>query len=225
MSTRPSFDRRIAAGVALGALLGAALLGRDAMPWALTIAGVAVLWMLWRIWDSRRRGRRLVEGLRARWLELPGAREGEAGRVHVHDGMQPLTVRPSHRKGALRVAVATPIGESPVAFRIWPRDTAPPSLDPDGAPVGGPPVERAPRIEARLDGRLRVESSDEPRVDAILDPEVTAALLVVSREAAGSFEGLGYDGQRLTVHLRGPIAADSERAARLARALWEPFMP
>lgn len=226
MSGLSDGERRIIIGLVVGALAAVAVLGRDLMPWGAGLAIAAVAWGGWRRWQYGRAGARALRGLRERWLELPGAEEdAETGELAVHDGMQPVRIRLFRERGLLRAIVSTPVGDSPVAFRLWPRELPAPGLDPDGAGFGGPPVERAPFIESRLGGALRVDSSDEGHTDGILDAGVTAAVLVVAREAAGSFRGLTYDGQRLGVHLGGPMVADPERAAQVARALWRPLVP
>ncbi len=226
MSAPASRQRRLIVGAVVGALAGVAILGREAMPYGAAVALGAMAWGAWQRWQHGRGGARLMRGLRDQWLALHGAElDDESDAIVVHDGMQPLRIRLFRERGVLRALIGTPVGASPVAFRVWPRALPAPGLDPDGARVGGPPVERAPFIEARLGGALRVECSDEGHTDAILDADITAALLVVAREAAGSFAGLTYDGQTLGIHLVGPMVADPERAAQVARSLWRPLLP
>jgi hypothetical protein len=223
MSGRFPFDHRVVAGLAVGGVLAAAVLGPRALPWGLGIALGALGWALWRLFDQRSRGRRAVEGLVARWLDVPGAERGEGPIVLVHHGVQPIVVRLGRERGELRAIVSTRIAESPVAFRIWPGEGPAPTLDPEGAPVGGPPVSRATVLESRLGHGLRADASDEPRALDLLGDDVLAAVLAVAGDARRSFGGVTYDGQRLAVHLRGPVCADPDRAARLARVLWRPF--
>jgi hypothetical protein len=226
VSEPESKQRRLIVGAVVGALAGVAVLGREAMPYGAAVALTAVAWGAWQRWQHGRVGARLMRGLRDEWLALPGAEEDpESNAILVHDGMQPLRIKLFRERGVLRALIGTPVGESPVAFRVWPRALPAPGLDPDGARVGGPPVDRAPILESRLGGGLRAESSDEGRTDGILDTDITSALLVVAREAAGSFAGLTYDGQTLGIHLLGPMVADPERATQIARSLWRPFLP
>ncbi|MEZ4268154.1 MAG: hypothetical protein R3F39_17465 [Myxococcota bacterium] len=226
MSDADSRERRLIIGAVVGALAGVAILGRDAMPWGAALALAAVGFGAWRRWQYGRAGARVMRGLRAQWLDLHGAEDADdRGAIVVHDGMQPLRIKLFRERGVLRALITTPVGEAPLAFRVWPVGQPAPGLDPDGARVGGPPVERAPFLEARLGGTLLAECSDEAHTDALLDAEVTSALLVVAREAAGSFAGLSYDGQRLGIHLKGPMVADPQRATQVARALWRPFLP
>lgn len=226
MSAPGSAQQRLIVGAVVGAFAGIVILGRDAMPYGAAVALGAVAWGAWLRWQHGRVGARLMRGLREQWLSLHGAEvDEESDAILVHDGMQPLRIKLFRERGALRALIGTPVGESPNAFRVWPRALPAPGLDPDGARVGGPPVERAPFIESRLGGTLQVESSDEGHTDAILDADITAALLVVAREAAGSFAGLTYDGQTLGIHLVGPMVADPERATQVARSLWRPFLP
>ncbi len=219
------FDRRVLSGVVLGGVLAAAMLGPRALPWGLGIAGLAVVWAAWRTWEHRSRDKQLLRGLRATWLELPGARwDRERELVHVFHGSQPIEARMGRTDSALSVAVATPIGDMPTALRIWPAAGPRPSLDPDGLPVGGPPVDPAPHLAEALGADLRAEASDEVRAMGIVDEAMIAALGAVRAAAPGSFAGLTYDGQRLAVHLVGPVVADPERSAQLARALWGPLV-
>lgn len=227
------YNRRLVLGLVIGGAAGAAILGPRAMPLGAAIAFAAVSWAVYRTWAARREGRSVGAGLRHHWATtLQGARLAER-RIDVHDGEQPLSIwvrtgaggRDRGRVEGLHAAVATRIGERPVAFRVWPVGLDAPPIDPSGDAWSGPRIERAPRIEARLAGLLSVESSDEPFTDRMLDAESTAALLTIEREARGSFAGVTYDGIALGVHLMGPVVADPTRATQLARAVWRSFMP
>ncbi|MCB9786411.1 MAG: hypothetical protein H6744_06915 [Deltaproteobacteria bacterium] len=228
MSGIEARERRVVVGVLVGALGGALVLGREAMPWSVALAAAVLAWAAWGRFERGRLGARVLRGLRAVWLQLPGAEpdgDDERGPIRVHDGMQPLTIRLSRRGTVLGAVITTPAGALPVAFRVWPRDAPRPGLGDEGAGVGGPPVERAPFLESRLGGMWRAESSDEAMADGVLDADLTAALLVVAREAGGGFGGLTFDGQRLGIHLTGPVVTDPERATQLARALWQAALP
>ncbi len=224
------YNRRLVLGLVIGGAAGAAILGPRAMPLGAAIAISAVAWAIYRSWAARREARSVAASLRAHWAEvLPGATHS-GRRIDVHDGEQPLSIwLRTARSGAdvegLMATITTRIGERPVAFRVWPTHLPAPRLDPSGDPWSGARIERSARIEARLAGVLRVESSDEAFTDRMLDAEVTAALLTVQREARGTFYGATYDGVRLGVHLAGPSVADPERSAQLARVVWRAFMP
>jgi hypothetical protein len=230
--TRTPYDRRVVLGLVLGGALAAALLGPRAMPLGATVACLGVAWALYRTWSARREERSVASATRRHWVDtLHGAQlvdaGGDAPLMQVHHGEQPLTiqVRGGGRRGPLAATITTLIGDRPVALRVWPVDAPAPPMDPSGATWSGPPIERAVLIEARLAGRLRCETSDEPFADQLLDLDVTAALLTVDREARGSFAGATYDGRRLGVHLAGPVVADPERSAALARVIWGAFLP
>ena len=216
--------RRRILGLLGPAALGAALatwLTRPGDPtWWLVMASVVLAWTVTDTWQRALGGGAALRRLERRWLALPGA-ERHAGAVHVHDGHVPVTVRLSRHARALRALVQSSLGPTSVALRVWPPGVDPPPLDPAGGPVGGPPVERAPFIEARFAGLMRVDSSDADRAARILGGEAHAAILAVSRDAGPGFGGLTYDGQILGVHFLGLVASDPTRAMRLARALRE----
>lgn len=224
--TAPRAPRRtVVASVVLGAMIGVAFLGRDALPLGLAIGGGSAAWLAWRMWLVRRHATSRLAHMEARWLCLPGAEIDKAGRIHVHHGDQPISIRLASEGDGHTVEIATAIGELPAAFRCWPAKRRPPSMDPEGSPVGGPPVDRSPALERRLGGALRVDTSDEEVVGRLLDDDVTAPLMAATSEALTSFGGLTYDGRMLRVHLRGPVIADPQRATHLARLLWEPWLP
>lgn len=218
----PARQARLLAGVALGATLAVALVGWRVLPWGLVAVGLVLAWIVRQRLEARRPSRRIEAGLRAQWLELPGA-ELDGDVIHLRDGSEPVRVRLRHRAGRMRARLATPAQALPVAFRIWPTGAEPPPIGPEEAPVGGPPVERAAAIEARLAGLLHVETSDPLRTDRMLDAEAVEALLAVTREHDDAFEGLVLDGEALVIHLGGAAVADPERATRIARRLRAPF--
>ena len=94
----------------------------------------------------------------------------------------------------------------------------------DGLWVGGPPMDPAMAITASLGGNLQVMASDEQDAARLLNPEMIAPLEVVAEEASASFRGLTFDGEHLTIHLRGPMAREPQRATWLAKRLWSPWI-
>jgi hypothetical protein len=80
-------------------------------------------------------------------------------------------------------------------------------------------------VESWLVGRFRAESNDEERFGSLIGREVTAALLSLAETLGADFEGIAYDGQSMTVMLRGSVVADPERALQMARIVWRPFIP
>jgi hypothetical protein len=215
---------RLVAAVVLGAMIGISLLGRDALPIGLAIGFGALGWKIFATVQARRRLSSAIEVARLRWASLPGARLDESGVVSVHHGEQPLRIALSERKGELRAHIATATRPSAIAIAIWPSTRDRPPLGPDGAYFGGPPLEAAPSISAAIGSGLHVEAGDEDDAARLLDPDLLHPLQVVANEAPKSFGGLTYDGQRVTVHIAGPMAADPERATWLARQLWEPWV-
>lgn len=200
-----------------------AAFGRDAIPWVgVAIAVALAARMAYVYWLAHGSPARVAE-LQHKWLELPGARPIRRSAIHVHDGMQPLTVRLGLVGGADAAVVQTAAGDSPVAFRAWPERAPPPSLAAEGFGPGGPPVERAPLLERLFAGTIRVEVSDDRDAFRLIGGEVAAALAVVAQEAAESFAGLTYDGRVVGVHWRGAVAAQPQRAAQLSRAIWRRF--
>jgi len=205
-------------------MIGISLLGRDALPIGLSIGFGALGWKIFTAVQERRRLSSAIEVARLRWASLPGARLDENGVVRVHHGEQPLRIALTDRRGELKAHSATPTRPSAIAMAIWPSGRERPPLGPDGAYFGSPPLEAAPSISAAIGMGLQVEAGDEDDAARLLDPDVIHPLQVAAQEAPKSFGGLSYDGQRVTVHIAGPMAADPERATWLARQLWQPWV-
>ena len=207
-------------GAIVGAVAAMAALGARALPYALT---VLLLVAAWRIWNASKRLDGLTQGLRAHWLELPGAQlSGEM--VFVHDGEQPLLIFLGHEANELMARVSTVVGDLPMAFRCWRPGVAPPALRADGAKVSGPALTREPITEGHLGGRMEVETNDALRLQMLFDPDVSAAILTLSNSYPKAFEALTYDGKYLTAHFRGPLVADPDQVTRAARTLWRRFI-
>ena len=216
-----------AVGAVLGAFAAVSTLGPGALGPGLLIGACVLCVVLWRRWSATRRSTSVLQALKLHWAELPGAELSlQAQSIRLHHGTQPVTVFLSHQeRSTLRARIATPIGALPMTFRIWPSQGSRPALTPDGLDTGGLPLDRSPLVESWLAGRFRAESNDDERLTALIGPDVTAGLLEVTRALGGELEALVFDGQSLTIALRGPIVADPERALQLARVLWRPFVP
>ena len=181
--------------------------------------------MLWRRFRARQAANSVLDALRVHWATLPGATLMAKG-VHVHDGDRPLNIFLSHASGVpMRARIATPIGALPMAFRLWPKELPPPELTPDGSQASTRQLERSAVVESWLAGHFRAESNDEERFSSLIDTRITSALLTLVQARGGELEGLTYDGQSLTVALRGAVVADPERSLQMARILWRPFVP
>ena len=205
-------------------MIGISFLGREALPLGLSIGFGALGWKIFTTVQERRRLSSAIEVARLRWASLPGAGLDDNGVVRVHHGEQPLRIALTERKGELEAHIATRTRPSAIAIAIWPSNRQRPPLGPDGAYFGGPPLEAAPSISAAIGRGLQVEAGDEEDAARLLDPDLIHPLQIVAEEAPKSFGGLSYDGQRVTVHIAGPMAADPERATWLARRLWEPWV-
>lgn len=112
-----------------------------------------------------------------------------------------------------------------MAFRIWRQDALRPALPPDGTGGSGPELGRSALVESWLAGRFQAESNDEERLAGLVSQEALASLFSVSNTLGEGFQGVAYDGRHITVLLQGPVVADPERAAQLARAVWQAFVP
>lgn len=218
--------------ILLGALVGVAgawSVGGSPAVWTLAGLGVSLAAATAQWWWHNRGPGAALAGLAATWAELPGA-TAHGALVRVFHDTQPLETRLSRHDGALRVVVETPIGQRPVAFRVWPRALAPPELA-DAPPGPGPSVtvtpadlERVAVVEAGFAGALRVEASDVGWAERMLVGAPALALARAAMEHPESFAGVTYDGVRLGVHLQGPAVTDPQRGARLAREVWGPFV-
>ncbi len=216
----------------LVAVAGAWMLGGPPALWTLAGLGVALGAAAAQWWWHNRGPGAALAGLAATWAELPGA-SLRGSVVTVFHGTQPLEIRPGRDGrdgGALRVTVETPVGQRPVAFRVWPRALSAPPL-PAPPPGPGPSVtvtpadlERVATVEAGFAGALRVEASDPGWAERMLVGAPALALARAAMEHPESFAGITYDGVRMGVHLMGPAALDPARGARLARDIWEPFL-
>ena len=204
-------------------MIGISLLGREALPIGLAIGFGALGWKVFATVQSRRRLASAIEVTRRRWASLPGARIDMNGVVSVHHGEQPLRIALSERKGEIMAHIATATRPSAIALAIWPSRRPRPPLGLDGAYFGGPPLEPAPSISAALGYGLAVEAGDEEDAARLLDPDILAPVQIAAEEAPKSFGGLTYDGQRVTIHIAGPMAGDPQRATWLAKQLWEPW--
>jgi hypothetical protein len=190
----------------------------------LPIAGAG--WLAWwgfKAWWDQHGSPAMVRGLQAHWLDVPGAHAEAGQRICIHRGRRRLKVRLGRQRGRLTATIQLVIGDATVALRAWPEKQRPPSLDPDGAPVGGPPVSRAPMVEARFAHRVRVDSSDPERAERLLQGSMAVAIHEAMEHLGPDFAGITYDGRLLGIHFCGPIAADPEQALRIARPLWERF--
>ncbi len=174
-------------------------------------------------WYRQRGPGAVLSGLIATWLELPGAsHRGQT--VSVYDGDQPITIRLARRRGLLVAVIHTPIGTSPVAWRVWSRGQPAPPLDPELRPHGGPPVSRAAALEAAFGGPVvSVETSDVRDAARHLDSQLRQKILGLKLQAHTEWRGVTYDGRVLGIHFCGATAADPERATALARSVWKVF--
>jgi hypothetical protein len=205
-------------------MIGVAFLGRDALPLGLALGFGALGWKIYATIQERRRLASKLEATRRRWGALPGATTNERGIVHVHHDEQPLWIALSDRPDGLMAHIALPIRPSAVSLAIWPEDRPRPPLGAEGQPFGGPPMDPAPLLTAAIGSGLHVAAGDEDDAARLLDPDVIEPLRVVAEEAPKSFGGLTFDGQRLTIHITGPMAGDPERATWLAKRLWSPWV-
>ncbi len=112
-----------------------------------------------------------------------------------------------------------------MAFRVWHAGGSSPAISPDGSHNSGPEMRRSALVTSWLAGRFEAESNDEDRLVSLIGQEVLAALFSLGDTLGEDFEGIAYDGQRLTVLLSGPVVADPERASQLARVVWRAFVP
>jgi hypothetical protein len=223
---RGLLDLRLLLAAALLAIIGALALGGSPKLWAAGALAVTVAGSLWRWWYDTRGPGAGVLALAALWGGLPGARRLSRDTVHVHDGTQPLWIRVARSgQGRLTAALNTPVGDSPVSFRMWPRAAEAPPVDPDGVAVAGPPMERAPMLEQLFATTLRVEASDEEAAARIIEGTLHAAIAQAARDHKGELVGVTYDGRLLAVHLAGALAADPVRGAAVARSLWRVLVP
>lgn len=206
---------------AILAIAGLWYFGGSMLGWALAGLGGAVGAAYFEAWYNARGPGAVVTGLVATWLELPGAQRIARTVIHVHDGMQPLTVRLGRTQSGLHAVIQTQVGTTPVAWRVWSKDQPAPSMDREGRTVGGPPVARAPALEAAFANVVSVETSDVQDAAQQVDSVMRQAILGLKLEAPRQWGGVTYDGSVLGVHLKGPIAADPERATALARSVWK----
>jgi len=211
-------------GAVVGSFAAVVVLGPKTITPALTVGGGAIAWALWRRWRELSTERSVLSGLQAHWASLPGA-SWAGDIVKVHHGDQPIAVHLSHQAGQMRARIATPMGEQPMAFRIWPVGQPAPPLSSDSSIRSGPELTRSAVVESWLAGRFHAESNDEERLTLLVGQPVLAALFSASDTLGDGLEGVVYDGQRVAVGLRGPIVADPERAAQVARTLWRAFIP
>ena len=212
-------------GVIVGAFAAVVAMGPQSLVPAVTVGGGALGWALWRRWRALRSANSVLSALKTHWATLPGA-VTRPNLISMHHGDQPLIVHLAHTPGLpMRGRISTPIGEQPMAFRLWPTGAAPPALPPDGRHDSGPALHRSAMVESWLAGRFHAESNDDDRFISLIGQEVTAAVLAVAEPLGPDFEGLSYDGQSLTIALRGSIVADPERALQIARVVWRPFIP
>jgi len=205
-------------------MIGVAFLGRDALPLGLSIGLGALAWKIFATVQERRHLASRLAQFRGRWRELPGATMNQRGVIHVHHDAQPLWIAVSEQPDGPMAHIATPIRPSAVSLAIWPTHRPRPPLGRDGAAVGGPPIGPAPALSAALGGKLAVAAGDEEDAARLLDPDVLEPIQIVATDAPRSFGGLSYDGQRLTIHITGPMAGDPERATWLAKRLWTPWV-
>ena len=212
-------------GAVIGAFAAVIALGPRTIAPALVAGGGAIAYVIWRRWRAQRARGSVLSGLRAHWAMLPGATwAGDV--ITVHHGDQPIRIHLSHSQGSpMRARVATSIGEQPMAFRVWRSDQPPLRLAPDGRTGGEPQLIRSPLVESWLAGRFQAESNDEERLAPLIGQDVTAALFSLADILGTDFEGAAYDGQHLTVALRGTVVADPTRAMQLARVVWRTFVP
>jgi hypothetical protein len=212
-------------GVIVGAFAAVVAMGPQSLGPALAVGGGGLGWALWRRWRALSASNSVLTALKTHWATLPGAIL-RPDAVSVHHGDQPLTIRLAHAPGqAMRARISTLIGEQPMAFRVWPSGHHPPTLTPDGRAGSGPALHRSAMVESWLAGRFQAESNDEERLVTLIGQDVTAALFSLADSLGEGFEGVAYDGQSMTVTLRGSVVADPERALQVARVVWRTFMP
>jgi len=211
-------------GAVVGSFAAFIILGPRTLGPALALGGGAIAWALWRRWRIMKGERSVLTGLRAHWATLPGA-SWVRDVVEVHHGDRPISVALSHDGGQMRARIATPMGDQPMAFRIWRDKGERPALTPDGVGGSGPELARAPLVESWLAGRFQAESNDEERLGGLVGESALAALFSVADALGDGLDGVVYDGRHVTVALNGPVVADPERAAHLARVIWRAFVP
>lgn len=218
------WELRLAAATALVAGAGLGLLGPAWTPWLVVALGASLGWLAYSAWYWTRGPGAARRGLELLWLALPGARLGPERAVHVHDGYEPIRVMLGREEREPAAIVEARSSESTLAFRVWPaeRSGPPPFPGAEARPALGD-LERALEVEAIFAHLLRAEANAPSELRRVLDPDAMAALLAVRKEAGRGFAGLTWDGQRLAVHLRGPLVADPARALQLARAVWRPL--
>jgi len=212
---------RIVIPTALVTLLGYWWLGGHAVAWGLGGLAAAALIGYVDHWNQTYGPAAIVKGLVATWSELPGAEVRGHRTVSVHDGMQPIAIQLARRGGLMRAVIQTPVGTSPVAWRVWSREHPAPPLAADLKVYGGPPVTRAAALEAAFGGVVYVEATDVQDAAQQLDTTLRQAILQLKLDAHQQWRGVTYDGRVLGVHLAGPTAADPEQATALARSVWK----
>lgn len=218
------WELRLAVAVALAAGAGLGMLGPAWRPWLLVALATSLAWLGYGIWYWSKGPGAAQRGLELLWLALPGARLGPGRAVHVHDGHEPIRVVLGRDGRELSAIVEARSDESTLAFRVWPAERpAPPPFPSDETRPAHGDLERALELEALFAGLLRAEANAPRELRRVLDQDAMAALLAVRKEAGRGFAGLTWDGQRLAVHLRGPLVADPARALQLARAVWRPL--
>lgn len=206
-------------------IVGLLFYTRGNMGTSLTGGGLCLALGALSFWYHDRGPGAVVRGMKERWLDLPGAgMDGDL--IAVHHGDQPLRIRCSRGRHGLQVSIHTSVGESAVAFRVWPqRLPSPPPIGPFGQAHGGPPLDRAPNIEARFAGTMHVESSDERGAGRILSENLAMEIVAIAEFHKRAFAGLTYDGEYLGVFIQGPMAADPDQSTQLARRLWLTLLP
>ena len=212
-------------GVVIGAFAAVVALGPKSLTPALVITTSALAWVGWRRWQKHRRERSVLRGLVTHWASLAGA-EWSRDTVFVHHGDQPMSVKLTHDAGGpMQARISTRIGEQPMAFRIWPSEAPAPRVGSEGGPGSSRALSPCPLVESWLSGRFSAETNDDERFAPLIGEDLRLALVALSDALSGEFEGITYDGQRVSILFRGGIVADPDRALQMARIVWRTLVP
>jgi len=209
---------RLGVALSLAALVGAAVL--DLRPWWVGLLLASGLWILYGWWYDSRGPGAVFTRLMARWLELPGAHAHGPLELRVHDGMQPIAIHLGREGRGFGVTVATPVPDSTLAFRLWPRDVEAPAFRGTATRTGPADLDRAHAVEALFVQLFRAETNDTEALRQLMSERTMAPILVAWKEARAGFAGVTFDGRFLGLHWRGDLIGDPARAMQLSRPIW-----